>query len=177
MAEDVRDSSLILTPASGIYVWIRPHYITKHASIRDFYGSAQIENILRIFQVGTQTSMNAKDLLLDDGSNGHWIEYVWKLFPKFEIILSLAYLTLNKYIHRRTHIFYWRKLINGFLWVKKSFMGVLVYKRGEDKCIRLIVCLDQHSRLKTGSYFLLETLSIKRGAISPRTAHEYLQQF
>ena len=48
------------------------------------------KNLFEVFELGTETSVHAKNLFVDESAYGHHIEDIRKYLPELEIILSLA---------------------------------------------------------------------------------------
>jgi hypothetical protein len=106
-----RNTTIVFTPASDIFVRIWPEEITEKTAIGNLAllanepgpsrgkpqkkythisGAHDAANLLHGVQVRTETSVHGKDLLIDDGRNGQAIEAIGECLPKLDVVSSLA---------------------------------------------------------------------------------------
>ena len=58
--------------------------------IRYFERSDKFEDLLKIFELRTESSMHTENLLIDQGADWHDIEDIRESFPKFDIVFSFT---------------------------------------------------------------------------------------
>lgn len=89
--EEIADATfLVLVPAFLVVDWVRPQDIAEHALAGDVCWSVQGEDLSDFVEFGTDSSMHAEYLLLDDGCDGHGVEAVSEAFPEFDRVLPFA---------------------------------------------------------------------------------------
>ena len=85
------DSSVILSPAHRVFVWIRPEQIAKEALIRHICRSHDTPDLFHRLEIRTQTTMAAEDLFINNGSHRQAVEAVCKRLPQFDVVAPLAF--------------------------------------------------------------------------------------
>lgn len=66
-------------------------------SVRNVRRSDNTTDLFHSFQVRTQTTMHAENLLVNDGSNGQAVEAISKCLPQTNVVSSLAWQYDNYY--------------------------------------------------------------------------------
>ena len=87
------DPAIIVTPSRDVLVWVAPKQVTQQTSIRHISGPHDALDLLERVQVRAETSMHAKNLLVDDGSDGHAVEAVREGLPTLDVVPPLAFVT------------------------------------------------------------------------------------
>jgi hypothetical protein len=82
LSECEANTSIVVAVLFNTALGIRPEQITQQASIRHISGSHDVFDLLELFEFGTQTSMHAENLLVDQ--RGHWqaVEHVREDLPE-----------------------------------------------------------------------------------------------
>ena len=75
-AEGERYTSVIFRPARNVFFWIGPKQVAEQASVWDIGRSVDSPDLLHVLKVGRETSMAAKDLVVDDGGDGETVETI-----------------------------------------------------------------------------------------------------
>ena len=92
-SEGVRDASVILTPVDHIFLrvsGITPEQVAKQSAIRHVSWSQNLIDLLKVIKFGRKPSVNAEDLVVDDGSDWEAVEAMDELFPELQRISSFA---------------------------------------------------------------------------------------
>jgi len=71
-------------------VGVSPENIAKKASVRNISRSQNSANLLHRVQIGRQSTMDAEDLVINDGSNGKAVENHVECLPQLEGVTTLA---------------------------------------------------------------------------------------
>mmetsp|Transcript_22412 Transcript_22412/g.50494 ORF Transcript_22412/g.50494 Transcript_22412/m.50494 type:complete len:211 (-) Transcript_22412:221-853(-) len=86
-----RYTSIALSPSTNIGIWICPKNIAKQASIWNVGGTQNTTNLFHAVQIRRQSSMYAKNLIINNRSNGETIENHIKCFPELQAVTALAF--------------------------------------------------------------------------------------
>jgi DNA-binding NarL/FixJ family response regulator len=89
-AKRVRDATVVLRPARNICLWVGPEQIAQHARVGYVHGTRDALDLLRRVEVGREARVHAKDLLVDDGGEGHHVEGLLELLPHLDTVSPLA---------------------------------------------------------------------------------------
>eukprot|EP00962_Isochrysis_galbana_P041931 scaffold15515_cov104-Isochrysis_galbana.AAC.3 len=89
-AKRVRDAAVVLGPPHDVRLRVRPEQIAQQARVGHVCGPHDALDLLWLLQVGRQTSMYAKDLLVDNGREGQQIKHLLELLPNLYIQTPLA---------------------------------------------------------------------------------------
>lgn len=84
------DSSIVLAPSHCVLVRVRPKEITKKTLVRNICRSHDTANLFHTLEIGTESTVTAKDLLVNNGSNGQAVETIGKRLPQFNVVAPLA---------------------------------------------------------------------------------------
>jgi hypothetical protein len=84
------DTSVVLTPSINLLVRVGPQEITEETSVRDISWANNTFYLIEACQFRTETTVHAKDLLVNDGSAWEAVEAVGKGFPQLNTESSLA---------------------------------------------------------------------------------------
>lgn len=95
-----------------------------------------------------------------------------KTFHSFRLYFLLPLLDM-KYIHHRNHKYDWYWSIHDFLWVRKSFQGILFCTPTIKRCTLSIVFLCRCNHPRTGSLCLRGNLHTQIAWSDLRTDHGY----
>mmetsp|Transcript_59058 Transcript_59058/g.156806 ORF Transcript_59058/g.156806 Transcript_59058/m.156806 type:complete len:200 (+) Transcript_59058:690-1289(+) len=71
-------------------VGVSPENIAKKTSVRNISRSQNSANLLHRVQIGRQSTMDAEDLVINDGSNGKAVENHVECLPQLEGVTTLA---------------------------------------------------------------------------------------
>mmetsp|Transcript_6899 Transcript_6899/g.22622 ORF Transcript_6899/g.22622 Transcript_6899/m.22622 type:complete len:268 (-) Transcript_6899:35-838(-) len=91
-AKRVRDAAVVLGPPHDVRLRVRPEQIAQQARVGHVCGPHDALDLLWLLQVGRQTSMYAKDLLVDNGREGQQIKHLLELLPNLYIQTPLAFI-------------------------------------------------------------------------------------
>ena len=81
MSKHVTDTSVVISPALDLVVWVGPQQITEQTLIRHFlWPMLSIDNI-QVIEVWTQSTLHAEDTIVNDGSHWKHVEAQAELFP------------------------------------------------------------------------------------------------
>lgn len=89
--ESVRDSAIIFSPSHHVFVRIRPQQVTQQSLVRDVSRSLDPANLFHGMQVGTESSVTTKDLLVHDRRHWQAVEAVGESLPQFDVVPSFAW--------------------------------------------------------------------------------------
>lgn len=64
------DSSVVFTPAHRVLVRVRPQKVAKQTLIGYVCGPHNSANLFHALEIGTETAVAAKDLLVNNGRHG-----------------------------------------------------------------------------------------------------------
>ena len=80
-----------------IYIWIGPQQITQQSCIGNLTGSANVLYLIDIAQLGTQTSMHADNLIINNCRARQTVEGVTKMLPDFDAVAATAFIVESIY--------------------------------------------------------------------------------
>jgi len=89
-AEGERYTTVILAPASDIFVGVGPEEIAEESAVGDISWAHDAANLLHGVEIRAQTTMHCEDLLVNDCCNGQAVEAVSEGLPELDVIPSLA---------------------------------------------------------------------------------------
>mmetsp|Transcript_32093 Transcript_32093/g.53031 ORF Transcript_32093/g.53031 Transcript_32093/m.53031 type:complete len:208 (+) Transcript_32093:716-1339(+) len=84
------DTSVVLTPSVNLLVGIGPQEITEKTSVRNISWANDTFYLIETCQLRTETTVHAKDLLVNDGGAWKTVEAVGKRLPQLDSESSLA---------------------------------------------------------------------------------------
>lgn len=70
------DTSIVLTPALHVRIRISPNEVAEKTSVRDISWSDNTADLLEATEIGGETTVDAKDLVLNDGTEGQAVEAI-----------------------------------------------------------------------------------------------------
>jgi len=82
---------VVLSPPLNVLIWIRPEQVAQEPSVWNVRRSHDSPYLLHCFQVRREPSVHAKDLLVDDGSDGQAVEALSEGLPKLYVVSPLAF--------------------------------------------------------------------------------------
>jgi len=89
-AEDEGDATVVLCPASDVFVGVCPEKIADHPGVGHIRRAHQAPHLVEVADLRRQTTMHAHDLLIDKSADRHAVEDVTELFPKLDVVTPLA---------------------------------------------------------------------------------------
>jgi len=84
------DSSVVLTPALNILIWVRPQEIAKKTSVWNISWSHDSLDLIKTGQLRGKSSMHTEDFFINDGCYGEAVETISESFPELDVVPSLA---------------------------------------------------------------------------------------
>ena len=81
-AERERDSAIVFPPSLNVLVGVGPQQVTKQPRVRHVRGPHDAPDLFHRLQVGRQTTVAAKDFVIDDGGDRQAVEAVRERLPK-----------------------------------------------------------------------------------------------
>lgn len=84
MPEDPSCSSTVPAPSLDVF-WVRPHEICQRTLVRDFLFAIQKAHLIDGGKVRRESSMDAKDVPIDDGSQRQKIKCLIKVLPAVRV--------------------------------------------------------------------------------------------
>ena len=94
LAKCIRDTSVILTPVNYIFLrvsWIRPQQITEKSRVRDISWPKDLVDLLQVVQFRRQSTVDAKNFIIDNCCNWEAIKALDELFPELKGVPPLAF--------------------------------------------------------------------------------------
>ena len=85
-----RDSSVVLTPAIDLLIGVGPKEITQQTGIRNIGRSNDTFDLVQARKLWAETSVHAKDLLIDNSCARETVEAVCERLPKLDTKASLT---------------------------------------------------------------------------------------
>ena len=79
--ESETNASVVLTPSVYFPFRIRPQQVAQNSSVRDIGRTTESTNLLKTLHIGTQASMSAEYLLINDSSDGEAVETICECLP------------------------------------------------------------------------------------------------
>jgi len=89
-AEDEGDATVVLCPASNVFVRISPEKITDHAIIGYVRRPHQASHLIKAGDLRRQATVHTHDLVIDETADRHAVEDVTELLPELDVVASLA---------------------------------------------------------------------------------------
>ena len=89
-AKCIANASIILSPAALGLFRIRPKQVAQKAVLRYFSRSCNLLQLCYSDEFRGESTMHAKDLVIDEGCNWHAVEHVLELLPDADTVSSLA---------------------------------------------------------------------------------------
>mmetsp|Transcript_48084 Transcript_48084/g.150882 ORF Transcript_48084/g.150882 Transcript_48084/m.150882 type:complete len:121 (+) Transcript_48084:457-819(+) len=86
-----RYTSITLSPSTDIGIRICPKNIAKQASVWNIGWTQNAANLLHAVQIGRQSSMYAKNLIINNRSDRETIENHIERFPKLQAVAALTF--------------------------------------------------------------------------------------
>ena len=84
------DSSIVFAPSHRVLVGVRPQQIAKETLVGDICRPHDTANLFHTLEIGTEATVTAKDLFVNNGGNGQAVETVRKRLPQFDVVEPLA---------------------------------------------------------------------------------------
>ena len=84
------DTSVIFTPTLYIFVRVWPKEITEESCVWDISRSHNSLDLFETAQLWAETTVHAKNLFINDGSNREAVKAVSKSLPQLDVVSSLA---------------------------------------------------------------------------------------
>ena len=89
-AEDEAHSSLVFRPARHALLRVGPQQVAEQALVGHLQRPDQLEYLFKVVELRTDPAVHAEYLLVDDGANGHHIEYIREGLPQLDVVLALT---------------------------------------------------------------------------------------
>ena len=90
LPESEGNTTIVFTPALNILVGVGPEEIAEETSVGDISGPHNAFDLLERGKLGAETTVHAKNLLIDDGGDGKAVEAVSEGLPEFDVVAALA---------------------------------------------------------------------------------------
>lgn len=84
-------AAIILAPAHGILIRIRPQQIAQQSLIGHVCGTHDASYLLHGRQIWTQATVAAEDLLIHDGGHRQAVEAVRESFPQLDGVATFTF--------------------------------------------------------------------------------------
>jgi hypothetical protein len=88
--EDERHTTIILSPASNVLVWICPEEVANHSCVWHISGTNKTSDLVEVGDFWRKTSMHAHDFLVNESTYWHAVEDVTESLPHLDIVSSLT---------------------------------------------------------------------------------------
>ncbi len=89
-AESVGNSTVVLTPALDLLVGIGPEEVAEDTRVGNVSGTGETTHLVHGVVLRGETTVDAEDLLVNNGSNGEAVETVSECLPELDVVATLA---------------------------------------------------------------------------------------
>ena len=90
LAESVRHATIVLTPARLALLRIGPKQVAEKAVLGHLSRSSDLLELGDGHKLGAESTMHAKDLVVDEGSDWHAIEDILEFLPDADGVTAFA---------------------------------------------------------------------------------------
>jgi len=89
-AEREAHTAIVLAPALNILVRIAPQEVAQQPGVRHICGPHQATDLLHALKIGTEATVAAENLLVNDRGYRQTVEAICEGLPQFDIVPALA---------------------------------------------------------------------------------------
>ena len=91
LTERVRHATIVFTPAGLALLRVGPDQIAEEPALGHLGWPRDLLQLRNGDELRAQTAVHTEDLVIDECSNGHAIEYVLEFFPHADGVATLAF--------------------------------------------------------------------------------------
>ena len=88
--KNIRDSSLVFSPALHVFIRVTPKQIAQEPSVGHISGSHDFLDLVQVGELWGKAAVHAQNLVIDDCSHWEAIKAISKSLPELDVISSLA---------------------------------------------------------------------------------------
>ena len=92
LAERVAHTPLVLAPCCHLFVGVAPQQVAEKTVVRHVNRSVEILDLFETVEIRTQSSVHAKNPLLNKRTHRHVIETITKLSPQADRVPAFAFI-------------------------------------------------------------------------------------
>lgn len=89
-AKRERHAAVVLAPAERLRLRVCPQEVAHETGVGDVRGTHKALDLLHVRQLGRETPVHAKDLLVDDRSDRQTVEAIGERLPQLGVVSALA---------------------------------------------------------------------------------------